>query len=149
RYRIYGYLASRKRNKRRNMANWLDPDAPTIAKVVQKVGYVTAHFGKWHMGGAHDIGNAPLPKVYGYDKTLVDFTGLGDRILVRNGLPGGQNKASAELGRGHTYWVNHRYQKLHLFVDSTMAFIKHHEKQPFYVEFWPEVVHDPWNPGPS
>lgn len=147
RYFIYGYLADRWSNEKRNMANWLAPSAPTIAKTFQSNGYATAHIGKWHLGGGFDISKAPLPEVYGYEETLVDFCGLGDRVLVKNGSL--HNQASAQLGHGQITWVAHDYQKSGLYVDSTIAFIQRHRQQPFYVELWLNEVHDPFEPNPA
>ncbi|MEM6689748.1 MAG: sulfatase-like hydrolase/transferase, partial [Planctomycetota bacterium] len=61
RYRIHSFFASRASNRQSKMPDWLDPNAPTLAKLLKKAGYRTAHFGKWHMGGGRDVGNAPLP----------------------------------------------------------------------------------------
>ncbi len=81
RWRITSYLASRAENERRGMAQWLDPKAPTLARALQQAGYATGHFGKWHMGGQRDVGDAPLITDYGFDESLTQFEGLGDRIL--------------------------------------------------------------------
>ena len=81
RWRITSYLASRAENERRGMAQWLDPKAPTLARALQQAGYATGHFGKWHMGGQRDVGEAPLITEYGFDESLTQFEGLGDRIL--------------------------------------------------------------------
>ncbi|MEO9146966.1 MAG: sulfatase-like hydrolase/transferase [Ginsengibacter sp.] len=147
RNRIYGYIDSRWKNEQRHMANWLDPGAPTIAKTFKKSGYKTAHIGKWHLGGGRDIGNAPLPETYGYDKTLVAFEGLGNRVLIKNFDL--LNDASANLGQGHITWVDHDWQKTPLFVDTTISFIEKHQHQPFYIELWLNDVHDPFDPNPE
>ena len=81
RWRMTSYLDNRQMNAARGMAQWLDPKAPVLARALQKAGYATGHFGKWHMGGQRDVGEAPLITEYGYDKTLTQFEGLGDRIL--------------------------------------------------------------------
>lgn len=147
RYKIYGYIDSRWKNEQRDMANWLDPHAPTVAKTFKKAGYATAHIGKWHLGGGRDIGDAPYPKAYGYDYTLVAFEGLGNRILLKNYDL--LNTASGKLGHGRITWINHDYQKTGMFVDTAIAFIKHHLHQPFYIELWPNDVHDPYEPKPE
>ena len=51
RWRITSYLNNRRSNINRGMAQWLDPGAPVLARELQKNGYATGHFGKWHMGG--------------------------------------------------------------------------------------------------
>src|SRR6185369_16622312 len=70
RWRITSYLADRKANTERGLAQWLDPAAPSLARTLQQAGYATGHFGKWHMGGQRDVGEAPLISQYGFDQTL-------------------------------------------------------------------------------
>ena len=81
RWKIHSYLNTRAGNANRGMANYLHPSAPMTAKKLKAAGYATAHFGKWHMGGGRDVGDAPLPQAYGFDESLVSFEGLGDRII--------------------------------------------------------------------
>ncbi len=77
RWLITSYLAHRKQNKERGMAHWLDPRAPMLARSLQKAGYATGHFGKWHMGGQRDVTEAPLISEYGFDESLTNFEGMG------------------------------------------------------------------------
>ncbi|MGH8017948.1 MAG: sulfatase family protein, partial [Opitutaceae bacterium] len=81
RWNITSFLASRAANARRGMEDWLDPSAPTLARMLHEAGYRTGHFGKWHMGGQRDVGDAPLITAYGFDRSLTQFEGLGDRVL--------------------------------------------------------------------
>ena len=81
RWGIHSYLNNRRRNMQRGMRDFLDPAAPSVARVFQAAGYATGHFGKWHMGGGRDVDDAPLPSAYGFDASLVSFEGLGNRIL--------------------------------------------------------------------
>ncbi len=147
RYRINDYIDSREANQKRHVADYLDPKAPTIAKTMKASGYATAHIGKWHLGGGRDVADAPLPATYGYDKTLVAFEGLGNRVLIKDFDK--LNSASAQLGHGTITWVDHDWQKTGLFVDTTIAFIREHSRQPFYVELWLNDVHDPFEPKPE
>ena len=80
RWRINDYLHSRAGNKAHESANWLDPQAPTLARSLHAAGYATAHFGKWHMGGGRDVQDAPWPKAYGFDEHHVNTEGCGPRI---------------------------------------------------------------------
>ncbi|MCA9239915.1 MAG: sulfatase-like hydrolase/transferase, partial [Planctomycetales bacterium] len=50
RWRITSYLDNRQSNQQRGLAQWLDPSAPVLARQLQRAGYATGHFGKWHMG---------------------------------------------------------------------------------------------------
>ena len=81
-WNITSYLASRKLNKERGIANWLDPKAPMLARTLKEHGYATGHFGKWHMGGQRDVGEAPLIPQYGFDESLTNFEGLGPRSVT-------------------------------------------------------------------
>ena len=66
RYKIDGHFAWPKDNARRGMPDWLSPKAPLLPRMLQKAGYLTAHYGKWHL--ANDmIPDSPLPSEYGYD----------------------------------------------------------------------------------
>ncbi|MHC4478863.1 MAG: sulfatase-like hydrolase/transferase, partial [Planctomycetota bacterium] len=49
------------------MPDWLDPKLPLLTKLLKKAGYVTGHFGKWHLTNRH-IQDAPLPTEYGLDE---------------------------------------------------------------------------------
>ena len=41
------------------------PDA-LLPRMLQKAGYRTAHFGKWHLAN-NMIPDSPVPGIYGYD----------------------------------------------------------------------------------
>ncbi|MDQ2688355.1 MAG: sulfatase-like hydrolase/transferase, partial [Armatimonadota bacterium] len=138
----------------RGMKQWLDPDAPTLARTLQAAGYATGHFGKWHMGGQRDVGDAPLITEYGFDASLTQFEGLGDRILPmlddRDGKPPRKmplGVGSEKLGRGKITWLD-RARVTTAFVDRAIQFIHDAQKsgKPFYVNVWPDDVHSPFFP---
>ncbi|MEM9701592.1 MAG: sulfatase-like hydrolase/transferase, partial [Planctomycetota bacterium] len=138
RHRIHSFLASRASNRRRKMPDWLDPNAPTLAKILKGAGYQTAHFGKWHMGGGRDVGDAPLPQAYGFDESLVAFEGLGDRILwSRSGAQG----QSRRHGRGEILDLP-KHKTTETYVDRAIEFIGAHRNEPFYMRVCPNDVHD-------
>ncbi len=144
RWRIHSFLNSRKRNRERGMRDYLDPAAPAIARAFQKAGYATAHFGKWHMGGGRDVGDAPLPQAYGFDESLVSFEGLGDRVLP----PGRLSEMSARLDRGRIQWAP-KHRLTEIYVDRAIDFIRRHAGRPFYIHLWLNDVHDPHRPRPA
>ncbi len=152
RWRITSYLAARAENERRGMAQWLDPKAPTLARMLQQAGYATGHFGKWHMGGQRDVGEAPLIAEYGFDQSLTQFEGLGERILplldAFDGQPARRYAlGSDQLGRGPITWMD-RSQVTGAFVARALQFIRQAEEagKPFYVNVWPDDVHSPFFP---
>ncbi len=144
RYRIHSYFATRRSNRQRKMPDWLDPNAPTLAKILKRSGYRTAHFGKWHMGGGRDVGDAPLPQAYGFDESLVSFEGLGDRILWQKK---GNQEQSWKHGRGKILDLP-KHKTTETYVDRAVDFIERNKDQPFYVRLFPNDVHDEHMPSP-
>jgi arylsulfatase A-like enzyme len=140
---FFTYLAERKKNIENKMPDFLPASVPTLAKMLHANGYATGHFGKWHLGGGRDVGDAPLPTEYGFDKSFTSFEGLGDRTLT---FDDNLNKQSAQLGRGNIIKAPQNKQT-EMYVDSALAFIKAHKSQPFLVNFFPNDVHDPYNPA--
>ena len=143
RWRIHSFLNTRKSQKQNKMANWLDPGSIHTAQVFKNAGYATAHFGKWHIGGGRDVGDAPLPTEYGFDESYVSFEGLGDRVLFGNG---NNAKASENLGRGK---IDHapKHATTRIYTDKSINFITRHKSRPFYLELFPNDVHDDFIPA--
>lgn len=152
RHRITSFLAERKMNERRGMAQWLDVNAATLPRMLSEKGYATGHFGKWHLGGQRDVGEAPLITEYGFDASLTNFEGLGPRVLpLCDAYDGKQPRrhdlGSANLGHGPIEWKD-RSQITARFVEEALAFIDKSvaEDQPFFVNVWPDDVHSPFFP---
>lgn len=152
RWRISSYLAERQNNEARGMAQWLDPKAPMLARSLKQAGYATGHFGKWHMGGQRDVGEAPLINEYGFDESLTNFEGLGPRVLplcyAYNGKPPRKHALGSDLlGHGPISWED-RSKITATFTSAALKFIKKAEaaKKPFYVNVWPDDVHSPFFP---
>jgi arylsulfatase A-like enzyme len=142
RHQFYTYLAERQKNQENKMPDFLPAAVPTLAKMMHANGYATAHIGKWHLGGGRDVGDAPLPTEYGFDKSYTSFEGLGDRTLH---LTDNLNKQSLALGRGNITEAPQN-QQTRIYVDSTISFIRANPGKPFFINFFPNEVHDPYNP---
>lgn len=152
RWRINSYLAHRAENERRGMAQWLDRSAPMLARFLKEAGYATGHFGKWHLGGQRDVGEAPLITEYGFDASLTNFEGLGPRVLplcdAYDGKPPRKHALGSDnLGRGPITWAD-RSQVTASFVSAALEFIKQAaaDGRSFYVNLWPDDVHSPFFP---
>ncbi|MEL7118475.1 MAG: sulfatase-like hydrolase/transferase [Bacteroidota bacterium] len=151
---ITSFVHSRAANAKRGMKDFLALDAPSVARNFQNAGYYTAHIGKWHMGGGRDIGEAPLIKEYGFDESITQFEGLGERYLATfETLPNLKDstrfleKMSADLGKGPIHWAK-RELFTEIFVDHTISAIKKAQElnQPFYINLWPDDIHTPLEP---
>jgi len=151
RWNITSFLADKNKNRKRRMADWLDPSAPMLARELKMVGYTTGHFGKWHMGGQRDVDNAPPIKAYGFDESLTNFEGMGAKLLPLTLMPGqtkpGRIWVDAEILGGPITWMQRSkitggyVAAAEKFIDSAQA-----EKKPFYVNLWPDDVHSPFYP---
>jgi uncharacterized sulfatase len=151
RWRISSYLEFRAVNTARGMAQWLDPQAPMLSRILHDAGYATGHFGKWHMGGQRDVDDAPPITAYGFDASLTNFEGMGPKLLPLTLKPGdaepGRIWEDAErLGQPVT-WVQ-RSQITTGFTDAALAFIDTsvRARKPFFVNLWPDDVHSPFWP---
>jgi len=152
RWRITSFLNNRASNAERGMAQWLDPGAPMLARFLKQAGYATGHFGKWHMGGQRDVGEAPLIQEYGFDVSLTNFEGLGPRVLplcdAQDGKPPRKHALGSDtLGRGPITWED-RSKISGSFVSAAVGFIEKAQaaRKPFYVNVWPDDVHSPFFP---
>lgn len=155
RWRIHSFLDHRKANEHRAMAQWLDPAAPTLSRMLQGAGYATGHFGKWHLGGQRDVGDAPLITAYGFDESLTQFEGLGPRLLplcdAHDGKPPRRHAlGSDQLGRGPITWMD-RERITGGFVEAAIRFMRKAVAagRPFYINLWPDDVHSPFFPPAS
>ncbi len=126
RHLIHGHLADESQNAARSMPNWLDADVTTLPDLLKAEGYATAHFGKWHLGSGP---GAPAPADYGFDVSRI-VTGSGPTYEER-GTPG--------------FWS----RSTELFVDDTIAFIRKHQHEPFYVNLWTLIPHAKLDPSPE
>ncbi len=127
RNRIFGHFADEKRNQARGMPNFLDPQVPSLARILQQHGYATGHFGKWHLGDGVD---APLPTEYGIDEHLT-FASADPR-----------SKTDFNLDDPALRSVNTK-----MVLDEGIKFIEAHQDQPFFVNLWLYDVHATLNPS--
>ena len=150
-WKITSYLNNRRDNKKRGMAQWLDPKAPVLARELKMAGYATGHFGKWHMGGQRDVADAPAITTYGFDQSLTNFEGMGAKLLPLTMKPGatkpGRIWQNAEILGEPVTWMQ-RSEITTGFIDETLKFIDKAkaDKKPFFVNVWPDDVHGPWWP---
>ena len=119
RYNIDAHFAWVPQNQKRNMPDWLSPQAPLLPRFLQQAGYRTAHFGKWHL--ANDmIPDSPLPSAYGYDEYGA-FNCGGEQMPVHE-------DASNTIA----------------FIEKS-----HREQKPFFINLWIHEPHTPFHTVPK
>lgn len=90
----------------------------TITELLKKAGYRTGHFGKWH------IGPEQKPGTYGIDV-------IGDQSRDARG----KKKKGDLRGRDASIY------------DQAIRFIEESKGQPFYVNVWGHISHNPVDPN--
>tara|TARA_R110002096_G_scaffold432198_2_gene648496 strand:+ start:3312 stop:4706 length:1395 start_codon:yes stop_codon:yes gene_type:complete len=115
RFGISGHFASVRSNTNRKMPDWLDPGVPTLPRILQEAGYLTGHFGKWHLTGS-EVADAPRPELYGYDRV-------------------GAYNCSGELMPVHDDAKN----------AVSLIETSHREGKPFFINLWVHEPHTPFH----
>ncbi len=135
---INTFLSTRKMNEECEQNNFLDNSLPSMAKMLKSVGYTTAHFGKWHMGGGRDVDNAPSISSYGFD----EYTSTWE-----------SPQPDPLLTSSNWIWANtdsvKRWDRTAYFVDKTISFLSANNNKPCFINLWPDDVHTPWVPNPE
>jgi len=138
RWQITSFLHERRANAACEQADFLDPAAPSVARILKACGYATGHFGKWHMGGGRDVTNAPHISEYGFDEwaSTYESPDPDPNITATQWIWSPKDKVKR--------WDRTRY-----FVDKALDFLKRHPDQPCFVNIWPDDTHTPYVPGPD
>lgn len=119
RYNIDGHFAWVPSNAKRNMPDWLNPNAPLLPRFLQQAGYRTAHYGKWHL--ANDmIPDSPTPAAYGYD----DY--------------GAFNCSGEQMP-----WLEDAH-RASAFIEKSVS-----AQKPFFVNVWLHEPHTPFHTLPK
>jgi arylsulfatase A-like enzyme len=136
RWRITSFLQTRKGNAACGMADFLDPAAPSLPRILRERGYATAHVGKWHLGGGRDVDHAPRFAMYGYD------LGLGTWESPQ---------PHPDLTATDWIWSDQdpvkRWDRTAWMVDRTLGFLKSNPDRPCFVNLWLDDTHTPWVPS--
>jgi arylsulfatase A-like enzyme len=135
RWRITSFMQTRAGNRGCEQADFLDPAAPSLPRILKNAGYATAHFGKWHLGGGRDITNAPPFARYGYDEHAGTYESPEPHpdITSTNWIWSAQDKIK-------------RWERTGFFVDKTLEFLGRHKGRPCFVNLWLDDPHTPWVP---
>ncbi len=122
RFGVRGAIGGVAKNVEWDQVDWLDPKAVMLPRLLKEVGYVTGHFGKWHLqsGQADD---APLPGAYGVDEYAL--------------FPGTAHPNAVQTIGEHEIW------------GAAVDFLRRHREHPFYLNVWMHETHLAHNPTPE
>lgn len=136
RWRITSYLQTKKGNRACEQADFLDPAAPSLPRILKAAGYATAHFGKWHLGGGRDVVEAPKFAAYGYDEHAGTYESPEPHpdITATNWIWSDKDPVK-------------RWDRTRFFVDRTLDFLKRNSAKPCFVNLWLDDTHTPWVPA--
>lgn len=84
RQNIHQHFQGVKAHINRGMPDWMDVEGMSLPREFQKAGYVTGHFGKWHLGSGPGM---PTEDEYGYDE-YATFNGSGTINIPKGGSIG-------------------------------------------------------------
>lgn len=114
-------------------------DQRTIADCLREAGYATGLVGKWHQGFSKQ--HHPLSR--GFDEFFGFLVGGHNYILHKEAQP--------KFGSAHSHDLIYRGREVQhldgyatdLFADEAIAFMKRHEKQPWFLYLAFNAVHTP------
>ena len=134
RYNIDGHFAWVPSNAKRNMPDWLDPKAPLLSRFLKSGGYVTAHFGKWHL--ANDmIPDAPFPSEYGFDEYGA-FNCSGPQMYVHDDVKSAIPFIEKSQASGNPFfinlWIHEPHTPFHVDPKLQKRFAELGEKDAIY-----------------
>ncbi len=136
RWRINSYLQTRAGNKACEMADYLDPVAPSLPRIMKSTGYATAHYGKWHLGGGRDVVNPPKFAAYGYEEHASTWE---------------SPEPHPDLTAGNWVWSKmdkvKRWDRTAFYLDKTRDFLERNKEKPCFVNVWLDDPHSPWVPS--
>ena len=119
RHNVDGHFAWVPQNEKRNMPDWVDPKTTLLPRLLQKAGYATAHFGKWHISN-NMIPDSPSPMEYGYDEYGA-FNCSGEQMPVHQDA----DRAIAFIEKSHS------------------------KGKPFFINLWVHEPHTPFHVVPK
>ena len=119
RHGVNGHFAWVPSNEKRGMPDWLSPEAPLLSNMLQKAGYATAHYGKWHLAN-NMIPDSPAPSEYGFDDYGA-FNCSGEQMPFYEDAP----RAIA-------------------FMEKAVK-----EEKPFFINLWIHEPHTPFHVLPQ
>ncbi|WP_293011290.1 sulfatase [Mongoliibacter sp.] len=120
---------------------FLDEEEVTMAEIFKESGYVTGHFGKWHLGEDEKY----WPENHGFD---VNVGGWKKGAPNRNKKEG-YNGYFAPFGNPRMDDLPDDDYLTDRLTKEAVAFIEENKDEPFFLNFWLYQVHTPLQAKPE
>ncbi len=120
--------------------NYLDPDLTTFVEVLQRAGYRTGHFGKWHLG----ISREHWPDRQGFDVAFHAQPSPGPPSYFS---PYGVHQDGEASGRHYVGTITDGPAGEYItdrLTDEAIRFVEANKDRPFFLNLWHYAVHGPW-----
>ncbi len=106
----------------------------TLAEILKKAGYSTAHIGKWHLGLPTKVRNKPTPDKHGFDYWFA---------TANNAIPSHHNPNNF-IRNGEAVGEIKGYS-CQIIVDEAITWLDQHRKAdaPFFLNIWFHEPHAP------
>ena len=118
----------------------LNPDFVTMADSLKALGYVTGHFGKWHLGSA---GQGTGPRQQGFDISPPDLIPIGEAD------PADEPASNRKRNQGNRQPLPDNPKKIRSITDAACRFIAENKTKPFFAFVSHHAVHSPLQARPE
>ena len=116
-------------------ASRLKTEYYTLAEALHDDGYVTGHFGKWHLG---EEPYSPLEQ--GFDVDVPHYSGPG---------PAGSYQGPWKFPPKLNFIGQPGENIEDRIAEEAIKFLKTNKDKPFYLNYWAFSVHGPWDSKPE
>ncbi len=118
----------------------LKPDFVTMAESLKERGYVTGHFGKWHLGSA---GQGTGPRQQGFDVSPPELIPPGEAD------PADEPPANKKRPQANRKPLTENPKKIHSITEAACHFIIENKTRPFFAFVSHHAVHSPLQARPE
>lgn len=117
----------------------MPPGDTTLAEALKEHGYVTGHFGKWHLQGHGEKGNDNYPGSHGFDRNTAG-TNMGQpgsyHFPYKSKAHPATNVPDMGDGKDGDYLTD-------ALTTKAVRFIADNKDRPFFLNLWYFTVHTP------
>lgn len=133
RHSIHSAISTHEKNAMSGIPDWLDPRVTLLPRLLKEDGYITGHFGKWHLSlhGKNITPETPLPSAYGFDEAAV-WTGPGRTVFENSSYADKEGQGNNPVAASYLTAAA---------AEKAIRFISEARGHPFFVNLWIHETH--------